>query len=161
MTTEDKYCYTLCANCGPNTKVDEDGCCNTCGADSMGQGVDQVNEDFAKLQLKLEAERKANLELGKLAKGWKEFGELSTENAELKDIRDVLKEELLKAQSETARVKGNAEQLDKARTLEITLLRGLLQEWLDADIDPETGHCEKDWGTYEFQVQDALVRLGK
>ncbi len=35
--------YSLCPTCGHNVKVDEDGCCVTCGADAMGLGIDQVH----------------------------------------------------------------------------------------------------------------------
>lgn len=33
---------TLCPECGPNVLVDEDGCCNGCGACATGRGVEAV-----------------------------------------------------------------------------------------------------------------------
>jgi len=36
--------YSFCAVCGINVYVDEDGGCSTCGGDSMGLGVDSLNE---------------------------------------------------------------------------------------------------------------------
>ena len=34
--------HTLCPACGPSMEVDEDGCCENCGATAMGDGVEQV-----------------------------------------------------------------------------------------------------------------------
>lgn len=33
---------TLCAQCGPSISVDEDGCCQMCGMDAVGPGVEAV-----------------------------------------------------------------------------------------------------------------------
>lgn len=38
----------------------------------------------------------------------------------------------------------------------IEVLQELLQEWKDADIDPETGRCEKDWGDFEMRVDEII-----
>lgn len=29
--------YTFCVECGPEVKVDEDGCCEECGRDAVGE----------------------------------------------------------------------------------------------------------------------------
>lgn len=33
---------TLCPECGLSVPIDEDGCCITCGATSVGKGADEV-----------------------------------------------------------------------------------------------------------------------
>jgi len=33
---------TWCPQCGLGVKIDEDGCCKTCGATATGEGVDQI-----------------------------------------------------------------------------------------------------------------------
>lgn len=42
--------YSLCLYCGVNVKVDEDGCCATCGCDAIGVGLDDVNKKIGKLR---------------------------------------------------------------------------------------------------------------
>jgi hypothetical protein len=34
---------SFCAQCGPNVKLDEDGCCIGCGGSAMGDGVDTLS----------------------------------------------------------------------------------------------------------------------
>ena len=34
---------TWCPQCGPDVRVDEDGCCALCGADAMGAGADEAD----------------------------------------------------------------------------------------------------------------------
>lgn len=41
---------TWCPGCGPSVRVDEDGCCLTCGATAMGEGAVEA------LRLRLELE---------------------------------------------------------------------------------------------------------
>jgi hypothetical protein len=36
--------YSLCAECGVNVSVDEDGCCATCGATAVGSFVDKMRD---------------------------------------------------------------------------------------------------------------------
>ena len=36
------WTLTFCPQCGPNVKVDEDGCCPHCGSDSTGPGVEAL-----------------------------------------------------------------------------------------------------------------------
>jgi hypothetical protein len=33
---------SLCVECGPNVRVDEDGCCAACGASAMGPWADKA-----------------------------------------------------------------------------------------------------------------------
>lgn len=33
---------TFCVECGPNVKVDEDGCCVTCGGNAMGRWAERA-----------------------------------------------------------------------------------------------------------------------
>lgn len=33
-------CRTLCVECGPNVRIDEDGCCLGCGASAIGHWLD-------------------------------------------------------------------------------------------------------------------------
>jgi len=47
--------HTWCPQCGPDVDVDEDGCCDVCGADAVGPGADGA------WQAKEEAERYLNL----------------------------------------------------------------------------------------------------
>jgi len=44
----------------------------------------------------------------------------------------------------------------KLERVKMEALRGLLQEWLDADQHMENGVCIKDWSDYEIRVQEAL-----
>ncbi len=37
---QEEWRGTLCPECGPSVRVDEDGCCSTCGIDAMGLGVE-------------------------------------------------------------------------------------------------------------------------
>lgn len=32
--------HAWCPQCGPGVRIDEDGCCATCGADAVGEGAD-------------------------------------------------------------------------------------------------------------------------
>lgn len=41
---------TLCGQCGFDVKVDEDGCCVTCGADATGPYVDQALNQILSLK---------------------------------------------------------------------------------------------------------------
>lgn len=34
--TEKEPWHSLCVECGPNVKLDEDGCCGTCGGSAVG-----------------------------------------------------------------------------------------------------------------------------
>jgi len=34
---------TFCPQCGPRPRIDEDGCCATCGCDATGQGADELH----------------------------------------------------------------------------------------------------------------------
>jgi hypothetical protein len=34
--------YSLCVACGVNVRVDEDGCCVTCGCDAMGNALESL-----------------------------------------------------------------------------------------------------------------------
>lgn len=49
--TSERATPTLCVECGPGTKVSEDGCCATCGATAVGPWA----EVFAALLRELEA----------------------------------------------------------------------------------------------------------
>jgi len=42
-TTNEK---TWCPHCGPGVDVDDNGCCDTCGADATGPGVDMIYADM-------------------------------------------------------------------------------------------------------------------
>ena len=44
---------TICVECGPNIIVDEDGCCVSCGRDSVGAGVEIVSNQIAALRARL------------------------------------------------------------------------------------------------------------
>lgn len=35
---------TFCPECGPNVKIDEDGCCVNCGNGANGNGLDYLNK---------------------------------------------------------------------------------------------------------------------
>ena len=40
----DGWTGSWCPQCGPNVKVDEDGCCVTCGCTAVGDGVEQAQK---------------------------------------------------------------------------------------------------------------------
>ena len=40
---EEQWDGAWCAQCGPDTAVDEDGACTSCGADSLGDGAQQAH----------------------------------------------------------------------------------------------------------------------
>ena len=42
MTTDECYTTTFCPQCGWDVKVDEDGCCASCGALATGEAVEQI-----------------------------------------------------------------------------------------------------------------------
>jgi hypothetical protein len=44
MKTEEEECCTgsFCTQCGFDVRVDEDGCCITCGGDAIGPGVEEA-----------------------------------------------------------------------------------------------------------------------
>lgn len=50
---------TLCVECGPDVRVDEDGCCETCGAQATGswlvQAVRTLSDDLDDLEQKARA----------------------------------------------------------------------------------------------------------
>jgi hypothetical protein len=41
---EGGYVWTECVQCGPDVKVDEDGCCNGCGTEAVRYGKEAGNE---------------------------------------------------------------------------------------------------------------------
>lgn len=43
--------HSLCVNCGPNVRVDEDGLCATCGATCTGQWLDEQRAEAEKAVL--------------------------------------------------------------------------------------------------------------
>lgn len=38
--------FSLCVECGPNVKVDEDGCCAACGATATGHWLDSYRDEM-------------------------------------------------------------------------------------------------------------------
>ena len=40
---------TFCVHCGPNIKIDDDGCCSSCGADAYGKGIEYIESLRAEL----------------------------------------------------------------------------------------------------------------
>ena len=39
---EENWTGSWCAQCGPNVKVDEDGCCISCGLQAIGDGAEEA-----------------------------------------------------------------------------------------------------------------------
>jgi hypothetical protein len=64
---------TWCAQCGPDVRVDEDGCCVTCGGEAMGAGADEAiglrnvrvthEQETADLRVKLTAAEQALVDM--------------------------------------------------------------------------------------------------
>jgi hypothetical protein len=50
--------FSFCPECGPNVLVDEDGCCNGCGATATGRGVKFIEDMWRGLVLAKEGRPK-------------------------------------------------------------------------------------------------------
>ena len=57
---KDPEIASFCADCGTNVNVDEDGCCATCGAGAMGEGVVALNAEIALLKAQLQEMKAVN-----------------------------------------------------------------------------------------------------
>jgi len=47
-THEGEMC--VCVHCGPNIKIDDDGCCSSCGCDAYGKGIEYIESLRAELK---------------------------------------------------------------------------------------------------------------
>lgn len=81
---------SLCVECGPNVRVDEDGCCAACGASAMGLWADKA---VAALKARTpSAVQRAERAVVRAAMGWSRSPNTAHEAMVLMAKLDALRE---------------------------------------------------------------------
>ena len=51
----DEWTGSWCPQCGPDVSVDEDGCCQGCGCDAVGEGAEEALKQREQLKVCVDA----------------------------------------------------------------------------------------------------------